>query len=446
MSKMLEGETATVARWRVLATWLSSHRIVFDNAVLLTVGPVVAAALGFAFWWIAARSFSPEQVGLATATLSAMNMIVLTASFSLTTTMMGLPLRRMDEAPGLIAAASVFSVGSAISLWCVALLLGKTFDLELYVNLGGIETWLLITFGIVLMVLGDLADGVLTGYDRNVLRMVREVVLPVFRLALLAVLVFAIASGHSFQSLIMVGIAAELLSVGLVAVWVVKNGARWARPDFSRLKALMPLTSAHHILNLTAIGANVVMPLLVAEMLSPAYAASFYPAWMMLQIALFAPVGACMALYAIGSAEPERVAERIGLSFFVSLVLSAAAALFLIVSLDFILSLLNPLYPAIAGPALKFVGFGAIGLTIKHHYIAVMRLESRMMRATPMLALGFVTEIGGAALGAHLGGSTGFIVGWLAGVSIIALLMLPAVLNASLFPRWIGSRKTLPAA
>jgi hypothetical protein len=168
-------------------------------------------------------------------------------------------------------------------------------------------------------------------------------------------------------------------------------------------------------------------------MLSAEFAAVFYPAWMMMQVALMAPAGVCMAIYALGSGAPAHASERIGLSLVISLLWSTATALVLMAGLNSVLSLLNPLYPEIAGPALKFIGLGAIPLVIKHHYIAVMRMEGRMMSATPILAAGCATEIGGAALGAYLGGSIGFMVGWLTGVTVFALLMLPAVLSATVY-------------
>lgn len=415
-----------VALWRRTRAAVMQHWIVVLNTGYLTVGPAVAAVLGFAFWWLAARNFSPHEVGLATAAISAINVITLIASLSLGTTMMGVPLSRMPRGRGLVTAAAILSVTLTLLVFGIALTAASLANLDVLKGIGGTAGAVLVLIGAVFMVIGDLADGVLTSYMRNALRMLRETALPIARLVFLAAFLWLVTGGRDFVPIVATGIAAEFVSillVGFVLLKITRN--LWQRPHYAELAARMPTAASHHLLNLTSLGPAALMPLLVAEMLTPAVAAAFYPAWMVLQIVLLAPAGASTALFALGVREPDRMADRLRFSLAASLAISVAAAFVLVITLEPFLAFLNPAYPALGGDTLKFIGFGAVGMMLKHHYMAAMRFENRMLQATPILAIGGAAEIGGAALGAYLGGTSGLILGWLAGVHVLVLLTLP---------------------
>ena len=55
---------------RIIST-LSGQRLVIASTASLITTWMINSLLGFAFWFVATRSFSPEAVGLASATVSA---------------------------------------------------------------------------------------------------------------------------------------------------------------------------------------------------------------------------------------------------------------------------------------------------------------------------------------------------------------------------------------
>src|SRR5437588_105533 len=58
-----------------LYQWIKTNGVMLFNAGSLVATFVAKAGLGFAYWWVAARQFTPESVGFASATISAMTLL-----------------------------------------------------------------------------------------------------------------------------------------------------------------------------------------------------------------------------------------------------------------------------------------------------------------------------------------------------------------------------------
>src|SRR5579864_3579031 len=52
--------------------WIKANRVMLINAGSLIGTTAVTSGLGFVYWWVAARQYAPEAVGLASATVSTM--------------------------------------------------------------------------------------------------------------------------------------------------------------------------------------------------------------------------------------------------------------------------------------------------------------------------------------------------------------------------------------
>src|SRR5438132_1175124 len=81
------------------------------NAGSLVCTTVATGVLGFAYWWVAARQFPPQAVGLASAAVSAMMLLGSICILGLGTLLIGeLPRQPGKEAP-LISAALIIVGG-----------------------------------------------------------------------------------------------------------------------------------------------------------------------------------------------------------------------------------------------------------------------------------------------------------------------------------------------
>ena len=113
------GFVATLAGFvfgRAAPAGLVRHRAMLSNAGALASGTVIAAALGFLFWWVAARWLPPTSVGLAAAAISFANLVAHVGEVGLGPMLLGRLHGAKDDTGRLIATALVACV--AISAAC----------------------------------------------------------------------------------------------------------------------------------------------------------------------------------------------------------------------------------------------------------------------------------------------------------------------------------------
>jgi O-antigen/teichoic acid export membrane protein len=95
---------------RVIARLFSADRRTFlSNSSYFVATSVVTAGLGFAYWWLAARRFSPEDVWLAAAAVSAMTLLGNVAMLGFGTLLIAELHRRGSRAAAYVATALVVS-------------------------------------------------------------------------------------------------------------------------------------------------------------------------------------------------------------------------------------------------------------------------------------------------------------------------------------------------
>ena len=414
------------------------HASLLSNAGFLTIGMTASAVLGFLFWWCAARALPPETQGLAAAAISAMNLLAFIGEFGFHTLLMGHALNSGRDAR-LISAAMISSVVLTVLLCCAFLATSSTFAPQLQTVVGSDMGRSLFLLGAGATALVVTVDGATIGLGAGSVRMWREFVFSILRLVFLFLLLH-FAVGAPAASILLVWIAALILSLVFVAAVAIKYHIFPGRPDFTLLTPLMPDVGGHHLLNLGALGPTIALPFLVAEVLSPTINAVFYATWMLLQAFLLAPAAIAMALFAVGSTDPGGIATRLRFSLQLSSLIGLGAGLGCYLFLDDVLALFNPVYPLIGGASLKYIGFSMFALMVKYHYIAVMRLRKQMLKAAIVLGWGAILELCGAAGGGIVAGLPGLILMWMVAVFLQAAVLLPTILAATGSSNWIVTR------
>src|SRR5437879_4167045 len=107
---------------RVLLQLARANRVMLVNAVSLIGTTAVTTSLGFAYWWLAARRFPPETVGISSAAISAMTLLGLFCMLGLGTLLIGELPRQPDSQAPLISAALIVvgGVGGCAGIDCQA--------------------------------------------------------------------------------------------------------------------------------------------------------------------------------------------------------------------------------------------------------------------------------------------------------------------------------------
>lgn len=400
------------------------------NAGAMMGSTVATAALGFLFWWVAARTLPADAVGTASSAIATMGFLALAGDLGLGTLLIGQMPRHADRAPALVSAAFwVATLGSGLlglgyalaARWLApaSVALART-PLDLAVFVLGVAVT-----GLVLVL-----DQTLLGVARGGWHLARNLAFSLAKLLLLggAATLGAETGGTVYAT----WLAGNLLSLGLLA-WLAHRQALplAARPDFRLLASLTRPILGHHALNVLAQAPGLLMPVVVTAVLSARTNAAFYVAWLLIGVAYLAPASLTTALFAVSARDTAQLARRLRFSLKLSFALSAVTLLACATLGRWGLGLFNPAYAELAAGTLTLLAVAMPAVSIKYHYIALQRIRETMTSALPLLAVGAVVELGAAALGGHWYGLPGLGAGWTLVAYAEACWMLPSVWQAA---------------
>ena len=404
-----------------LRSFPSRHAVVLRNSAAISVGTVSSAVLGFAYWWVAARWFAPEAMGRASALLSLMGLIGLIGDAGLGTLMTGEASQARRE--GLISAAALVALCLSLSVGCIVLELLRLDSKPGHGMTSSGISGLLLVAGCGLTGLCFVVDQAFVGMLMSTVRMLRQVFFSTGKLALLP----AIAVWSSSEAAILfTWVSAGIVSLGACELLLrrYKKRSLLHLPDFSALRRLRRKAAHHYLLDLAIQAPGMIMPYMVATLLTPATNAAFTVMWMIVSMASVIPASLATVLFPSITSEPARHQERMLISIILSTGFSLAMGIIINLFSHDILRTINTTYADIGGHSLRWLGFGLVGATLKFHLCTEARLRNSMYSASFWFFGGAIFELGCCISGARLGGLAGLSVGWAAGVLSESLMIL----------------------
>lgn len=413
----------------LLTAHFPSFGLLFTTSSSLVSTMVVASGLGAAFWWVAARSFRPEEVGIAAGAVSAMLLLGSVSVLGLGTLLIRELPRHPPDQPSLVWTASVIAGGVGALAGTLFTVLVPSFPGELGVGAGLLAIGLFAS-GVAVTTVAAVIDHALLGLLRTGQQLLRTVVFSVGKLALLVGLgIWAGAvTGTAIFAMWVAGAVLSLLVIGAVAA------ARGAdlRPAFAwhLVPGLGQTALAHHFLNTALQVPTLGLPVLVAVLAPPVVTAQFYIAWMIASLSFYAPLALAQTLYAVGS----RATHEVWAHARITVVASFAFGVLAVVGLAFLggplLSVFGETYAAASG-AIVLLAAGSLPLVIKDHYHTVYRIAGRAGTAGLWCAVGAGAELAAAGIGLSVGGLVGLASAWLTVLILEAAFMGPAMYRAA---------------
>ena len=97
------------------------------------------------------------------------------------------------------------------------------------------------------------------------------------------------------------------------------------------------------------------------------------------------------------------------------------------IAAEYILRIFGPEYAIQGTWCLRILSLAVFPIIIKNLYVALHRINKRILSATRLVFIGSFLELALAAAGAKMGGLVGLSIGWLVAVTIEGLIMSPAV-------------------
>jgi O-antigen/teichoic acid export membrane protein len=288
------------------------------------------------------------------------------------------------------------------------------------------------TAGVSLTAITLVLDQALVGLLRGELQLWRNTLFAGTKLAALfvAALWLSHAVGLTIYATWIVGNIVSLAALAGFAVLKGKWSGRIQLPQWGLLRKLGPAALEHHIFNLMLQAPNLILPLLITITLSATANAWFYVSFLLSGFGFFVCYALTTVLYATNAAQPTTLAHKARLTLGLATVTSVLANCVLFFGAKQILGLFGHIYAEQATWSLRILVFGTFPLIIKDHYVAVARIQGRIMNAMLLTAPGLFLELCLAALGGHISGLSGLSLGWVIALCMEALLMFPTVYKA----------------
>jgi O-antigen/teichoic acid export membrane protein len=410
--------------------WQRNHDLL-RNAGSLVGSTGLAAIFGFVYWIVAAHEFTKTEVGYGSAAVNAMMLLGTIGMFGLGTMLIGeLPLRR--ERGGLVSATLIASgLGS--------LALGLGFAVIAAVAFAGSFPQISGTLGrIALFSVGVGATGLTLVFDdatigvmRGGVQLSRNLAMSIIKLAALPI--GAVVLHDTFGvGLLFVWVLGTILSMASAGIMLLRGGSRiFNRPDWKALRGLTSVALSHNWLNLAIAAPPKLIPVLVVVAAGPAANAAFSVAWMMASFLFMVPASLSTVLFAIASAAPELIAEKLRFVLRLSLIIGLPAMAVLAICAHFALSLFGASYAQDATIPLWALILSYIPGLPQAQYIAVCRATGKVNKATVLLTISASCQLIAVFVGGRLGGLNGVSFAYLGVSFLIGAATAPTVLRAA---------------
>lgn len=410
---------------------LASFRDIVANASSLVGTTAINALLGFAYWWAAARLFSPEEVGFTAASIAAMQFLGAIGMFGCGTLLIGEIQQRRSQATALIATVLAATGLLGLALGVGFALVAPRAAADLHPLAASPLNVALFALGVGLTTATLVLDQAVLGLQQGGLQMRRNALFAVVKLLILVPAAFVLARDYALgiYATWVIGVLVSLAWLGRHAL-ALGVRPRDCLPRWGLLRGLGRAALEHHALNLALQAPSLALPMVVTAILSTAQNAYFYTAWMLAGFVFVPPVALAISLFA-AAGSPETLARKLRFTLGAATLIGIGANVVLLPGADLILRIFGADYAAAAGWPLRIIGLGVFGLIIKDHYVALCRIQDRVSGAILLIAVGSCAELALAAVGALRGGLTGLAIGWLIAITAQALLMIPALYRAA---------------
>jgi O-antigen/teichoic acid export membrane protein len=416
-----------LARFRSL-----TNRDLLISATSMIGTTAITAGLGFVYWWLAARLFSQEAVGYASALISAMGLLGTIGVVGMGTLLIGELPRRPEQRAPLITTALVAAGGVSAVLGIIFAVVAPLVSVELGALVGGGSTILLFTAGVVLTAVTLVLDQAMIGLLRGELQLWRNALFAGSKLIMLWLVGVwtTSSSGMPIYTTWTLGNLVSIIGMALIAAMVGVR-IRISQPRWDVLRRLPGAALGHHALNLALQLPALALPVVVTTLLSATLNASFYISWLLLHLVFAVPYTLTTVLYAAGVGDRATFAHKLRLTLGLAVALGVLSNVVLWIGADIFLGVFGPAYAEQAGGSLRIMGLGVFPLIIKDHFVAVQRVHERIPRTAALATIGSALELGGAAVGASVGGLVGLSIGLVLVLCVEAAFMARAVYESA---------------
>jgi O-antigen/teichoic acid export membrane protein len=366
----------------------------YRNAIYLMLNQVLTGAFGLVFWVVAARLYVADDVGKASAAVSAILLLTLLANLSLDYALVRFLPEATDDSIAMIntcltvtglasiAMAVVFLAG--LQSWSPALLFLR--DKPLYAAAFVIFVAMAAMFIV--------QDRALIGMRSAGYTLVKGTMFNVLRVGLLVPLA---ALFGAFGMVSAWGIASTVpLIIGAVLFLPrVRPGYR-PIPKISRrvIDRIIRYSLTNWISVLLWSAPGYILPLMVANLVGTESNAYFYVAWSIANLLFQIPIAVSFSLFAEGSIDEEQLERNTQKSLKLTFLVVIPASVLLAVSAGLVLMIYGGDYAANGANLLRVLVLSAVPMSVNCTYFVVERVRLKLRNVVVMSASIAIATLG----------------------------------------------------
>jgi O-antigen/teichoic acid export membrane protein len=410
------------------------NRDLLRNAGSLAATTGMTSLFGFVFTIVAAKMFTTAEVGWGNTAINEMQLFGTIGMFGLGTMMIGeLPKGNRDRAGLFAASVSTSAIGSALLGLVFAIIVGLYFSSPNHLpGIAGTPGQL------VLFVIGTSLSGATLVFDEGTIGLLRggvqlwrNMVMSGIKLAALPIAAVVLHDGFGV-GLSLAYVIGIVLSLIPAFIMLKRGGSRvLRRPDYGSLRRLLPVAINHNWLNLAMATPSRIIPIIVTVVVGPTDSAVFYVAYMISSLLFMVPVHLGTVLFALASASPEVVAEKLRFVLRISLLIGLPVMVVLAISAHFMLAIYNPIYAQLGTIPLWLLIIGYLPQMPRAQFIAVSRATGNVGKAAGLICFFALCELTSIFLGGKYGGLDGLSFAYLGVLTMEGIITAPTVLRAA---------------
>lgn len=409
--------------------------VALRNSLYLIMSTAVMAASGLGFWFLSARLYTPEQIGLSSTLIAITTTMGLYSLLGFDNVLVRF-LAKSKERSRVIDTSILVTLAASAVLGVSFLLLLDVISPSLHDTLSHPLAKIYFVIALAFVTVNTLTDSVFIGTRTSKYILAANTGLSIAKLLLPLVLVSYGAYGLFLAYALAVTVA------GVISFYFMYRRLDY-RPQFAidraTLHEVKDFSAATFATNITAAIPFMALPIIVTNQLGAEAAAYFNLAMTIAAMLFIVPRSMANSLFAEGAANPAQFRHQAWRS------LGQAVGFMLPLGLAFyagghlLLSIFGQTFAASSTPLLHILVLSGLSLAIVVTCQAVLKVYHRLKALFAIQLIGTIAMVGLSWLWTGSMGASGAAWGWLAGEAVMAGLYMLAAWPLLRTPRETGA-------
>lgn len=353
------------------------------NSIYMMGTNVVTASLGYIFWIVAAHTYSPYDVGLGSALISAMTLASAFATLGMDATLVQmLPRRKAGYAWSLTLNAGLVTGSLAgLLVGAIVVVVFPLFMPQFAIVVHGAGYAFAFVVGVPLITVSLLLDQAFIAERAANNMLVRNAAVAVLKIPLLVLPVVLLVRMGALGILLPGVLAMAVMLIGGMLLLVPRLGRAYclaAMGIVRQARSMLSTLAGNYFINLGGLLPYYLLPLFVAIRLSPAENAYYYTTMKLADFFIMGSFAVSMSLFAEGSYAADDLPRKVRSSATIISMILGPAMLVCFLGGRYILLLFGPSYAQHGMVLLMIFIVAAIPDAITNVYISVLRVQRRL--------------------------------------------------------------------